>query len=62
MLSSKLQKPFPSDVTPRSLKANLFQSPFLVNLTVPNKQFFSVKLLVGLPDQLFNSQTMIKLK
>ena len=30
-------------------------SEFLVNLTVPNQQLFSVKLLVGLRDQSFNS-------
>ena len=37
-------------------------SAFLVNLTVPNKHFFSVKLLLGLRDQVCNSQTTYKLK
>ena len=35
---------------------------FLTNLTVSNKQFYSGKSFVGLRGQLFNSQTMYKLK
>ena len=37
-------------------------SAFLVNLAVPRKHFFSVKLLLGLRDQVCNSQTTYKLK
>ena len=37
-------------------------SAFLVNLTVANKQVFSVKVLVRSRDQLFNPLTMCKFK
>ena len=35
---------------------------FPANLTVPNKQFFRVKLLAGLRGQVFNSLTMCNYK
>ena len=35
---------------------------FLTTLTLPNKQYFSVKVLVGLRGQLFNSYTTYKFK
>ena len=38
------------------------QMLLLFNLTVPNKHFFKVKLLVGLRGKLFNSKSMYKFK
>ena len=35
---------------------------FLTDLTVQNKQFFSGKLFIGLRGQLYNSETMYKVK
>ena len=43
----KLHEPFPSVVIAGRLKVNLLFTVFLTNLTVPNKQFFRVKLLTG---------------
>ena len=40
---------------PQPLYINVHFSVFLINLTVPNKHFFSVKLLLGLRGQLFDS-------
>ena len=54
-LLSKLQKPFTLNAVPQPLKVNLLLSVFLVNLTVANKQSFSVKSFVGLLGQVFNS-------
>ena len=50
----KLQ-PFPSCFIPRPLQANLILSAFLINLTVPKKQLFTLELLLGLLGQVFNS-------
>ena len=44
------------------LFVNLLLIGFLSSLAVPNKQFFSVKLLAGLRGQLFNSSTINKFK
>ena len=55
-------EPFPSNAIPLALSSNLLLPPLLVNLTVPNKQFFSEILLVGLHDQVFNSWNMYKFK
>ena len=46
----KLHEPS-SNAFPRPLQANLLLIVFLANLTVPNKQFLSGKLLVGLRGQ-----------
>ena len=48
----KLHKPSPWNAIPH----------FMLILTVPNKQFFSEKLLLGLCDQVFNSWAMYKFK
>ena len=50
----KLQEASPSNAFPRQLYANLLFIEYLRNLTVPNKQFFRVKLLTGLRGQVFN--------
>ena len=49
------RSPSPSNAFPQSLKVYLLLTASLTNLTVPNKQFFSGKLLLGLRGQLFNS-------
>ena len=51
----KLQKTLPSNAFPQPILVKLFLFEFYVNLTVPNKQFFSVKLLVGIRGHVFNS-------
>ena len=51
----KLHAPAPSNAISKSLYANLLLIAFVTNLTVPSKQFFNVKLLLRLLDQLFIS-------
>ena len=54
----KLHEPSPLNAIPQPLDVNLLLIEFITNLTVPNKQLFRVKLLLGLRSQLFNSETM----
>ena len=49
----KLHEPSASNAISQPLSINLLLIGFLSNLNVPNKQFFSGKLLVGLYGQLF---------
>ena len=54
--------PFPLNFIPQPFKVTLLLSAFLVNLNVPTKQYYNVKLLIRLSGELFNSYTMYKFK
>ena len=53
--SSKLHEPTPSNAILQPLLVDLLFIAFLTNLSVPNKQYLSVKLFVKLRGQVCNS-------